>query len=74
MQTTCPRSFSGDQYWGPSNVLFALWQYAEGERATHPDASAGMAAFKNATQAMLRHLVEQQKSGAHDVLGQGALD
>ena len=51
----------GGQYWGPSNVLFSLWQWAEGEMATASDASVGSAAFKNATSAMLAHLLEQKK-------------
>ena len=51
----------GDQYWGPSNVLFSLWQYAEGSLASATDGAKGLAAFRNATGAMLRHLLVQKK-------------
>ena len=46
-------SQGGVQYWGPSNVLFALIAFAEGQgdAATH----------KTVTQAILSHLLEQKK-------------
>ena len=44
-----PASSGGGSYWGPSNVLQALYQYAEGTR----DAVK----FKNASQAILLHML-----------------
>ena len=48
-----PPNFGGGDYWGPSNVLQALWQWAEG--------SADAKVFANASQAMLLHLLEQRR-------------
>lgn len=50
-----PVSSGGDQYWGPSNVLQTLWQWAEAKKPTDE------AAFINASQAVLLHLLEQHK-------------
>jgi len=50
---TADGGFGGGDYWGPSNVLQALWQWAEG--------SADAAAFANASQAVLLHLLEQHR-------------
>ena len=48
-----PASSGGGSYWGPSNVLQALWQWAEAKQPTDAAAAA------NATQAVLRHLLAQ---------------
>ena len=39
---------TGDQYWGPSNVLQALYMYAEGQQSTSGDT----AKFQQATRAV----------------------
>eukprot|EP01062_Namystynia_karyoxenos_P031287 TRINITY_DN23219_c0_g1_i1.p1 TRINITY_DN23219_c0_g1~~TRINITY_DN23219_c0_g1_i1.p1 ORF type:complete len:759 (+),score=211.75 TRINITY_DN23219_c0_g1_i1:84-2360(+) len=48
-----PPSSGGGQYWGPSNTLQALYQYAEGKKDP--------AVFRNCTDAVLRHLLEAQR-------------
>eukprot|EP00930_Biecheleria_cincta_P027231 TRINITY_DN19122_c0_g1_i2.p1 TRINITY_DN19122_c0_g1~~TRINITY_DN19122_c0_g1_i2.p1 ORF type:complete len:706 (-),score=103.88 TRINITY_DN19122_c0_g1_i2:681-2798(-) len=48
-----PEGFGGGDFWGPSNVLQALYQYAEGVRDPEK--------FKNASQAVLLHFLEQKK-------------
>jgi len=47
----------GDQYWGPSNVLQALYMYAEGKQSTAGDT----AKFQQATRAVAGHLLEQKR-------------
>ena len=49
----------GDQYWGPSNVLFALWQYAEGMQGLNSTRSS------EAVDAIVRHLLEQKRRMEH---------
>ena len=46
----------GGQFWGPSNVLQALYQYAEGRKSRGDSKS-----FDNATLAVRLHLLEQQR-------------
>ncbi|KAL1515675.1 hypothetical protein AB1Y20_002292 [Prymnesium parvum] len=50
-----PEGSGGGQYWGPSNVLQALWQWAEASRPTDP------LAFGTASNALLLHLLEQYR-------------
>ena len=47
----------GDQYWGPSNVLQALYQYAEGRTETGMPPNV----TKTAARAVALHLLEQKK-------------
>ena len=47
----------GGQYWGPSNMLFSLIQYAEG----NDDGTKSTPKFKQATSAVFRHLMQQQQ-------------
>merc|ERR1712151_564304 len=48
-----PEFHGGGDYWGPSNVMQALYQYAEGAQ--------NAATFKNASQAVLLHMLAQKK-------------
>jgi len=50
-----PALRGGGDYWGPSNVLQTLWQWAEALQPTDPAAAA------NATVAVLRHLLAQHE-------------
>eukprot|EP00656_Telonema_subtile_P010083 TRINITY_DN14812_c0_g2_i3.p1 TRINITY_DN14812_c0_g2~~TRINITY_DN14812_c0_g2_i3.p1 ORF type:complete len:461 (+),score=86.55 TRINITY_DN14812_c0_g2_i3:104-1486(+) len=47
----------GDQFWGPSNVLQALYQYAEGMAST----AGGTSKFEQAAQAVAGHMLEQKR-------------
>ena len=50
------RSKNGDQYWGPSNAMQALYQYAEGRRVRGDVTGA-----RNAARAVRLHLLEQRR-------------
>eukprot|EP00927_Polykrikos_kofoidii_P008296 TRINITY_DN13439_c0_g1_i1.p1 TRINITY_DN13439_c0_g1~~TRINITY_DN13439_c0_g1_i1.p1 ORF type:complete len:876 (+),score=127.69 TRINITY_DN13439_c0_g1_i1:102-2630(+) len=62
-----PQMSGGDQYWGPSNALFALLSYAEGNRGDSDK-------FNNATQAVLLHLLEQKRRMSTEPLTSWAAD
>eukprot|EP00658_Telonema_sp_P-2_P007272 TRINITY_DN12710_c0_g1_i6.p1 TRINITY_DN12710_c0_g1~~TRINITY_DN12710_c0_g1_i6.p1 ORF type:complete len:627 (-),score=149.14 TRINITY_DN12710_c0_g1_i6:76-1956(-) len=47
----------GDQYWGPSNALNALCQYAEGQLKTRGDTTG----FTRVAQIVAGHLIEQKR-------------
>ena len=49
-------TFNGGDYWGPSNVLQALWQWAEASQVAKNET-----AFSTASEAVLRHLLEQHR-------------
>ena len=53
---TAGGGFDGGDYWGPSNVLQALWQWAEAVQV-----GGNATGFDRASQAVLLHLLEQHR-------------
>lgn len=57
-----PAQVGGADYWGRSNIMFAMMQYAEAEKETDP------ALFSNVTSTMLRYMMTMKVRLSNDTL------